>query len=84
MLIAEGGSFKDPAGRVYRVSEVRAMPTASYAAWTTPPRPPWRDCCPRPSSSVLTEDGDVAETKLLSPEDPAARLVDRTWLDQGG
>ena len=74
MLIAEGGSFKDPAGRVYRVSEgadaghiVRGLDDASAAAMERLLREPF--------FRRFAADGDVVETTLLALEDPTARLV---------
>ena len=74
MLIADGGSFKDPAGRVYRVSEgadggrvLRGLNDAHAATME-------RLLC-EPFFQRLAEEGHVVKTRLLEPEAHAARLV---------
>ena len=79
MLNAEGGSFKDPSGRVYLVDDgfrgrrvVRGL-TAATAATV-------ERLLAEPFFVRLLADGDVAGTRLLDPDDPvAAAIVDRDW-----
>lgn len=80
MLSADGGSFKDPAGRVYRVSEgeggdriLRGLDETSAANMER--------LLAEPFFQRLVAYGHVVETKLLEPEDAAARLVTQEgWI----
>ncbi len=70
MLSADGGSFKDPAGRVYRIATdagatriVRGLNDAAAATLES--------LLSEPFFRRLTADGDVARTTLLPGADPA-------------
>ena len=79
MLSADGGSFKDPSGRVYRISEeagggrvVRGLSDTSAAAMDK--------LLSEPFFRRLAADGDVVKTRLLDREDPAARrVIEEGW-----
>ena len=74
MLRADGGSFKDPSGRVYRITEeaggcriVRGLNDTSTATM--------KKLLSEPFFRKLSADGDVVKTELLDLEDPASRLL---------
>ncbi len=74
MLSADGGSFKDPAGRVYRIAAeagksriVRGLNDAAAATMAA--------LLSEPFFRRLAADGDVARTTLLGSDDPAFRRV---------
>ena len=79
MLSADGGSFKDPSGRVYLVGDgsgrrrvVRGL-TASTAATV-------ERLLAEPFFRRLLTDGDVVKTSFLRPDDPvAAAVMDKGW-----
>lgn len=79
MLSADGGSFKDPSGRVYLVGDrtdrrrvVRGL-TATTAATV-------ERLLAEPLFQRMLADGDVANTQVLCPDDPvAAAVMDRGW-----
>ncbi len=73
-LSADGGSFKDPAGRVYRLAteagESRILRGLNDAAATTMAR-----LLSEPFFRRLVADRDVVKTMLLDDADPTARRV---------
>ena len=79
MLSADGGSFRDPSGRVYLVGDgtggrrvVRGL-TATTAATV-------ERLLAEPFFGRLLADGDVVNTRALCPDDPvAAAVMDRGW-----
>lgn len=79
MLSTDGGSFKDPSGRVYLVGDgtsgrrvVRGL-TATTAATI-------ERLLAEPFFTRLLADGDVANTHVLCPDDPvAATVMNRGW-----
>lgn len=79
MLSADGGSFKDPSGRVYLVGDgsggrrvVRGL-TAMTAATV-------ERLLAEPFFRRLLADGHVVDTHALRPDDPvAAAVMDRGW-----
>ena len=73
-LNADGGSFKDPSGRVYRFQDsaggrrvVRGL--TSETASTV------KRLLAEPFFAQLAADGDVVETAFLSPDDPATLAI---------
>ena len=74
MLNADGGSFKDPAGRVYRVADAtgegRILRGLNGDAATT-----LEKLLAEPFFRSLAAAGDVAPTTLLDDQDSAARRV---------
>ena len=79
MLSADGGSFKDPSGRVYLVGDgvggrrvVRGLTSPAGATVTR--------LLAEPFFRRLLADGDVVNTRFLCPDDPvAADVMDRGW-----
>ncbi len=79
MLSADGGSFRDPSGRVYLVGDgtgrrrvVRGL-TATTAGTVD-------RLLAAPFFRRMLADGDVADTRVLCPDDPLAAAVrDRGW-----
>ena len=79
MLSADGGSFRDPSGRVYLAGDgtrgrrvVRGL-TATTAATV-------KRLLAEPFFRRLLADGDVVSTHALCPDDPvAAAVMDRGW-----
>ena len=78
MLSVDGGSFKDPSGRVYRLDEagrgrvVRGL-TAEAAATVD-------GLLSAPFFRRLVDDGDVVKTAVLPADDPAAaRVIEMGW-----
>ncbi len=79
ILRADGGSFKDPAGRVYRISDetgerhiVRGLNSSAAAILNK--------LLAEPFFRRLAADGDVAQTTLLTDKDSAfRRLVAGGW-----
>ncbi|MDE0039770.1 MAG: class I SAM-dependent methyltransferase [Gammaproteobacteria bacterium] len=79
MLSADGGSFKDPSGRVYWVEDgasqrrvVRGL-TATTTATA-------ESLLAEPFFGRMLADGDVVNTRVLCPDDPvAAAVMDRGW-----
>ena len=79
MLSADGGSFKDPSGRVYLVGggtnrrRVLRGLTATTAATV-------ERLLAEPFFQRMLADGDVANTSVLGPDDSvAAAVMDRGW-----
>lgn len=79
MLVADGGSFRDPSGRVYLVGDgsggrrvVRGLtPTTAETVERLLAEPFFRR---------LLADGDVVDTHAVCPDDPvAAAVMDRGW-----
>ena len=78
MLSVDGGSFKDPSGRVYRLDEpggarvVRGL-TGEAAATI-------EKLLSEPFFRRLVADGDIAKTTFLPKDDPAAaRVIELGW-----
>ena len=79
MLSADGGSFKDPSGRVYFVGDgvdgrrvVRGL--------TAPAAATLEKLLAEPFFRRLLAAGDVVNTRFLCPDDPvAAAVVDKGW-----
>ena len=78
MLSVDGGSFKDPSGRVYRLHEpdgtrvVRGLNDDAAATIEM--------LLSEPFFQRLVADGDIAKTTLLSNDDPAAaRVIEMGW-----
>ena len=79
MLSANGGSFKDPSGRVYLVRDQdgrrRVVRGLTDAAEATIQR-----LMSEPFFKLLVAEGDVVKTTRLRPDDPvAAAVMDRGW-----
>ena len=79
MLSADGGSFRDPAGRVYRVEDVTGGRRVVRGLTATTTRTVER-LLAEPFFKRLLAGGDVANTRFLDPGDPvAAAVIDRGW-----
>ena len=79
MLTADGGSFRDPSGRVYvfrdRAGEQRVVRGLTAASAATVER-----LLAEPFFRRMRDDGDVAHTRFLGPDDPvAAAVADHGW-----
>ena len=79
MLTADGGSFRDPSGRVYlfsdRAGDQRVIRGLTAAAAATVER-----LLAEPFFRRMDDDGDVAHTRFLCPDDPvAAAVMDDGW-----
>ena len=79
MLTADGGSFRDPSGRVYvfrdRAGEQRVVRGLTGAAAADLKR-----LLAEPFFERMVADGDVAATRFLCPDDPtAAAVTDHGW-----
>jgi SAM-dependent methyltransferase len=78
MLSADGGSFKDPSGRVYRWHEpggTRVVRGLNGEAAETIER-----LLSEPFFQRLVADGDVAKTTFLPRDDPASsRVIEMGW-----
>ena len=79
MLTADGGSFRDPSGRVYvfrdGAGEQRVVRGLTAASAATVER-----LVAEPFFRRMRDDGDVAHTCFLPPHDPvAAEVTDQGW-----
>ena len=81
MLSADGGSFKDPSGRVYLVGDGDgAGGRRVVRGLTAPAAATVERLLAEPFFRRLLADGDVVNTRFLCPDDPiAADVMDRGW-----
>ena len=74
MLSADGGSFKDPSGRVYLVGDGTDRRRVLRGLTTTTAATVER-LLAEPFFRRMLADGDVANTRVLCPDDPVAAAV---------
>ena len=81
MLSADGGSFKDPSGRVYLLEpDGDADGCRVVRGLTAPAAATVESLLAEPFFSRLLADGDVVNTRFLSSDDPVAvDVVARGW-----
>ena len=79
LLAADGGSFKDPSGRVYVLTD-RAGDRRVVRGLTAASAVRLERLLGESFFQQMRDDGDVAHTRLSSPDDPvAAAVMDDGW-----
>ena len=80
LLSVDGGSFKDPSGRVYLLGQDETDGPRVVRGLTAQAATTVKSLLAKPFFSGLLSDGDVVTTRFLCPDDSVgADVVDRGW-----